>query len=125
MFVLSLYFQSPDTLGLSPLEAGLATLPATVGLVVLAPVVPKLAKRWGSRIVIAAGFALMTVGFAVFVATQSSWPYAAFVLPLVPSRPGWRSPTARARRSRRAPCRWPRSGRRPGSRTWPATSARR
>ena len=83
MFVLSLYFQSPDTLGLSALETGLATIPATVGLVVLAPVVPKMAKRRGSRIVIGAGFALTTVGFAVLVATQSSWPYAAFVLPLV------------------------------------------
>jgi MFS family permease len=83
MFVLSLYFQSPDTLGLNALETGLATLPATVGLVVLAPVVPNLAKKWGSRPVIAAGFALMTAGFAVLVATQVSWRYAAFVLPLV------------------------------------------
>jgi EmrB/QacA subfamily drug resistance transporter len=83
MFVLSLYFQSPDTLGLSPLETGLATIPATVGLVVLAPVVPNLAKRWGSRIVIGCGFALTTVGFAVLVATQSSWRYAAFVVPLI------------------------------------------
>jgi EmrB/QacA subfamily drug resistance transporter len=83
MFVLSLYFQSPDTLGFSALETGLATLPATVGLVVLAPVVPKMAKRRGSRLVIGAGFALTTVGFAVLVAVQPSWRYAAFVLPLV------------------------------------------
>jgi MFS family permease len=83
MFVLSLYFQSPDTLGLSALETGLATIPATVGLVVLAPVVPNLAKRWGSRLVIGLGFALTTVGFAVLVATQPSWRYAAFVLPLI------------------------------------------
>ncbi len=83
MFIVSLYFQSPETLGLSPLETGLATLPATVGLVVLAPVVPKLDRRWGSRIVIGAGFALTTVGFAVLVATQPSWRYAAFVLPLI------------------------------------------
>jgi EmrB/QacA subfamily drug resistance transporter len=83
MFVLSLYFQSPDTLGLNALETGLATLPATVGLVVLAPVVPNLAKKWGSRPVIAAGFAIMTAGFAVLIATQVSWQYVAFVLPLV------------------------------------------
>ena len=33
MYLLSLYFQDPATLDFSPLEAGLATLPATVGLV--------------------------------------------------------------------------------------------
>ena len=45
MFVVSLYFQDPSTLGMSPLEAGLATLPATIGLVVLAPLVPKWAAQ--------------------------------------------------------------------------------
>ncbi len=34
MYLVSLYFQDPATLGLSPLQAGLATLPATAGLVV-------------------------------------------------------------------------------------------
>ena len=32
MYVLSLYFQDPSTLDMTPFEAGLATLPATVGL---------------------------------------------------------------------------------------------
>ena len=41
MFLVSLYFQDPATLDMTPLQAGLATLPATVGLVVLAPAVPK------------------------------------------------------------------------------------
>ncbi len=35
MYLLSLYFQDPSTLGFTPLQAGLATLPATVGLVVV------------------------------------------------------------------------------------------
>ena len=83
MFVVSLYFQSPDTLNMSALETGLATIPATLGLVLLAPVVPKLAKSLGSRIVIAVGFALTTVGFAVLIATDASWKYGAFVIPLV------------------------------------------
>jgi EmrB/QacA subfamily drug resistance transporter len=83
MFIVSLYFQSADTLGLSAFETGLATLPATVGLVVLAPIVPNLDRRWGSRAVIGAGFALTTIGFAVMVLTQDSWRYAAFVLPLI------------------------------------------
>jgi EmrB/QacA subfamily drug resistance transporter len=83
MFVVSLYFQSADTLGFSALETGLATLPATIGLVVLAPVVPNLDRRFGSRATIGAGFAVTTIGFAVLIATQLSWQYAAFVVPLI------------------------------------------
>lgn len=40
MYLLSLYFQDPAALGFSSFQAGLATLPATVGLVVVAPLVP-------------------------------------------------------------------------------------
>jgi EmrB/QacA subfamily drug resistance transporter len=83
MFIVSLYFQSSDTLAMSALETGLATLPATLGLVVLAPVVPNLDHRWGSRVVIGAGFAITTAGFAVMIAIQPTWRYLAFVLPLV------------------------------------------
>ena len=57
MYLLSLYFQNPAALGFSPLEAGLATLPATVGLVVVAPLVPRLATKFGGRQTIGVGFA--------------------------------------------------------------------
>jgi len=83
MYLLSLYFQSPAVLGFSPLQAGLATLPATVGLVVIAPFVPKLAGRFGGRQTIGAGFALTTVGFVAIGLTDSSWKYVAFLLPLI------------------------------------------
>ena len=83
MYLLSLYFQDPATLGFSPLQAGLATLPATVGLVVVAPLVPKLAARFGGRSVVGAGFAITAGGFAVIGISQSSWAYTAFVLPLI------------------------------------------
>ncbi|MBO0845272.1 MAG: MFS transporter [Nocardioides sp.] len=83
MYLLSLYFQNPATLGFSPLQAGLATLPATVGLVVIAPFVPKLAGKIGGRQTIGAGFALTTVGFVAVGVVDSSWKYAAFLLPLV------------------------------------------
>ena len=83
MYLVSLYFQNPATLGLSPLEAGLATLPATVGLVVVAPLVPRFAKRFGGRQVVAVGFAITTGGFAWIGVVDGSWRYAAFVLPLV------------------------------------------
>src|SRR4051794_4189003 len=83
MYLLSLYFQDPATLDFSPLQAGLATLPATVGLVVVAPLVPRLAKKLGARQTIGAGFVISTAGFAAIGFTESSWKYAAFLLPVV------------------------------------------
>jgi EmrB/QacA subfamily drug resistance transporter len=83
MYLLSLYFQNPATLAFSPLEAGLATLPATVGLVAVAPLVPRLAARFGGRQVIALGFLLTAVGFALVGVVDSDWKYSAFVLPLI------------------------------------------
>jgi EmrB/QacA subfamily drug resistance transporter len=83
MYLLSLYFQEPATLAFSPLQAGLATLPATVGLVVVAPLVPRLANRWGGRQTIGAGFAVTTAGFVAIGLVDSSWKYVAFLIPLV------------------------------------------
>jgi len=83
MYLLSLYFQNPVALGFSPLQAGLATLPATVGLVVVAPLVPRFAQRIGGRQTIGAGFLITTAGFVVVGLTQASWTYVAFLLPLV------------------------------------------
>lgn len=83
MYLLSLYFQDPATLGFSPLEAGLATLPATVGLVLVAPLVPRLAAKFGGRQTIGVGFALTTAGFVVVGFVDTSWAYSAFLLPLV------------------------------------------
>lgn len=83
MYLLSLYFQNPVALGFTPLQAGLATLPATVGLVVVAPLVPRFARRIGGRQTIGAGFLVTTAGFVVVGLTQASWTYLAFLLPLV------------------------------------------
>jgi EmrB/QacA subfamily drug resistance transporter len=83
MYLLSLYFQNPAALGFSPLEAGIATLPATVGLVVVAPFVPRLANRMGGRQVIGLGFILMAVGFGGIGFADASWAYAAFLLPIL------------------------------------------
>lgn len=83
MYLLSLYFQNPDGLGFTPFQAGLATLPATVGLVLVAPLVPRLAGRIGGRQVVGVGFLFTAIGFAVIGFVESSWSYAAFVLPLV------------------------------------------
>jgi len=83
MFVLSLFFQDPSTLDMNPLQAGLATLPATIGMIALTPFVPKLASRFGTRSVIGFGFIAMTVGFALLMAVDSDWGYLMFVLPVV------------------------------------------
>lgn len=83
MYLLSLYFQDPATLGLTPLGAGLATLPATVGLVLVAPLVPRLAAKFGSRQTIGLGFILTTAGFIIVGFVSETWAYSAFLLPLV------------------------------------------
>ncbi|MET1039286.1 MAG: MFS transporter, partial [Aeromicrobium sp.] len=83
MYLLSLFFQNPDGLGFSALEAGVATLPAAAGLVMIAPLVPRLAARVGGRQVIAAGFALTTVGFVAIGLVDADWRYSAFLLPLL------------------------------------------
>ena len=88
MYVLSLYFQDPAALGFSPLEAGLATLPATVGLVLSAPLVPRLAARLGGRQVVGIGFLLTAVGFAWIGFADAGWQYAAFFAPLVAAAVG-------------------------------------
>jgi len=83
MYLLSLYFQDPAALDFTPLQAGLATLPATAGLVVVAPLIPRLAARFGGRQVIGVGFAITAGGFAAIGFAQPSWRYLAFLLPLV------------------------------------------
>ena len=127
MYLLSLYFQDPATLDFSPLEAGLATLPATVGLVVVAPLVPKLAAKFGGRQVDRASGsrsprrASSSVGLA-----DVRWKYAAFLLPLVAHRRR-HGHVQRARVLGRhgVACRPTRSARRPESPTWRGTSAPR
>ena len=83
MYVLSLYFQDPATLGLSALETGVATLPAAAAMIAVTPLITPLAVRIGTRLAIVAGFGLAAGGFGALAVVESSWTYAAFVLPLV------------------------------------------
>ena len=125
MYLLSLYFQDPSTLGFSPLQAGLATLPATVGLVVIAPLVPKLAARFGGRQVIGVGFAITAGGFAAIGFVQPSWRYLAFLLPLIAIAVGMGMSNGPASSAATASVSAEQVERRPVFRTWPAMSARR
>ena len=88
MFVVSLYFQNPSVLGMSPLQAGLATLPATVGLVLSAPLVPKWAAKFGTRQIVALGFAITAAGFVALMFIESSWEYVVFVIPFLAAAVG-------------------------------------
>ena len=83
MYVLSLYFQDPATFGMSPLETGVATLPAAAGLIVVTPLITPLAARVGTRLAIVVGFGLGAAGFGALAFVESSWTYATLVVPLV------------------------------------------
>ena len=54
-----------------------------MGLVVVAPLVPRFAARLGARQVVGLGFAITTAGFAVIGLTDAEWMYRAFVIPLI------------------------------------------
>jgi len=83
MYVLSLYFQDPATFAYSALEAGLATLPAAAVMILVTPVITPLAVKFGPARLIALGFLLATVSFAVLTFVEASWTYLAFLGPLV------------------------------------------
>ncbi|WP_394553786.1 MFS transporter [Agromyces sp. MMS24-JH15] len=83
MYIVSLYFQDPNTLGMDSFQAGLATLPVAAAAVVLAPLITPIVGRIGARTTIALGFIIMSVSFAALAFVQASWTYALFVLPLV------------------------------------------
>jgi DHA2 family multidrug resistance protein-like MFS transporter len=65
-------------LGLSPLEAGLWTLPWAVGFVVGSQLTPGLARRIPPATLMAGGMVLAAIGFAVFVGLDERsgfWPF--------------------------------------------------
>ena len=64
-YLLSIYFQNPAVLDMSPLEAGMATLPMTIGLVAVTPFVTRLAVSLGTRQTISLGFIISGAGFVV------------------------------------------------------------
>jgi len=60
LFVLTQYLQLVH--GYSPLSAGLRALPFALAIGAMSPLSPILAKRFGTRLVIPAGMALMGIG---------------------------------------------------------------
>ena len=82
-YLLSIYFQNPQVLDMSPLEAGLATLPMTIGLVAVTPFVTRLAVSLGTRQTVSLGFIVSGAGFVLLAFVQESWDYLYFVVPIV------------------------------------------
>src|SRR3954447_9561990 len=83
MYVLSLYLQDPAAFGLSPLETGVATLPAAAAMIAVTPLITPFAARIGTRLAIVAGFGLAALGFGALALIEESWSYGLLVLPLI------------------------------------------
>ena len=81
-YLLSIYFQNPQVLDMSPLEAGMATLPMTIGLVAVTPFVTRLAVGIGTRQTISLGFIVSAAGFIALAFVQESWSYLYFLVPI-------------------------------------------
>ena len=67
-------------LGLSPLHAGLATVPWSLGFVVGSLLAPKLAHRWPATRVLGWGLVVAGVGLFPLLLADTSWGLAALIL---------------------------------------------
>jgi EmrB/QacA subfamily drug resistance transporter len=77
-FFVSLYMQ--QVLGFSPLEAGLAYLPLSAGIIVSAGVSSQLATRYGVRPVMIGGLVLVAIGLAWFSQVSPGGSFVSDVL---------------------------------------------
>jgi EmrB/QacA subfamily drug resistance transporter len=78
--LLSLYFQ--DVLHYSAIVAGFCVLPiALVNIAVSRTIIPRFLERFGARLLLAGGFALLTLGLAVLGRVPIAGSYAVDVLP--------------------------------------------
>jgi EmrB/QacA subfamily drug resistance transporter len=78
VFFLTQYLQA--VLGYSALEAGVRTLPVAGGLILGGPLSAKLAERIGTKVVVAAGLALVATGLALLGFAEADAGYAPIAL---------------------------------------------
>ena len=78
-FFISLYMQ--NILGYSPVQAGAAFLPMTILVILVAPMGGRLADRFGSRWLMAAGMALLAVHLLLLTRLELSSSYVTTILP--------------------------------------------
>ena len=68
--------------GMTPLESGVSMLPGAGGLLVASLFSPRLAEKWGARLVVVTGVLLVTAGLLSmsFVEPMTSYAYVGFAL---------------------------------------------
>ena len=82
MFLITQYFQL--VLGYSPLSSALRTLPMAPIMIIVAPLTPRLSKKFGSHRVVAGGMVLIAFGFLMFRALSVDTPYWYVLLAFLP-----------------------------------------
>src|SRR3954470_17434317 len=73
IFFLTQYLQS--VLGFSPFQAGVRMLPIAAGLVLAGPLSAKLAERFGAKLIVAIGLAVVGGSFALLAQADADGPY--------------------------------------------------
>ena len=81
IFLVTQYLQLVK--GYSALQAGVRTLPFAIAMVVAAVSSPKVVQRIGTKLVVAAGLALMAGGFAIASTNDASTSYAVIASAMV------------------------------------------
>jgi hypothetical protein len=74
LFLLTQYFQF--VLGYSPLQTGVRMIPFALVMMVVAPLSSKVVQRFGSKITVACGLGLVTIGLLSMVGLQVDSPYS-------------------------------------------------
>lgn len=78
IFLITQYLQMVQ--GYSPLEAGLRTLPFAIATGATSPLAIVAMHRWGSKIVVAGGLAVMSLGFVLASRIEVDTPYTGLTL---------------------------------------------
>ncbi len=81
LFILAQYLQF--VLGYDALAAGYRMAPIAVVMMTMAPQSPKLAERFGTKMVVVAGFSILSLGLLIFAACNAESSYAPVFVSLV------------------------------------------
>ena len=78
IFLITQYLQLVQ--GYSPLEAGIRTLPFAIATGATSPLAIVAMHRWGSKVVVATGLAVMSLGFVLAARVDVDTPYTGLVV---------------------------------------------